>query len=423
MTLRALVLEQFRSFSETTSLEFAPLTLLAGPNNVGKSSVVQAILALLQSEQGQSQDEIVLNGPWCELGLFEQVVSANRHIDERNFAIGITGDRDGAPVDTLWRFGASEDPSLPSARIVEVEYSVGAVQGKLTVAEGKAFTWSETGDGSEPRTGTASFRHPGALSVNEEPASERRRLAPQTDTREISPLVAARTYHVGPYRSPPQALYTPRTTQQGSPLGRYAEHTAEILYRSRGHVPDILAPTAPPTSQKQPLLFAVNAWWSYLFEGAIALSIDAPARLGFTLAIETPSAAHLGLGQVGLGLSQALPIITAALVSRPGDLVIIETPEAHLHPGAQHRIGNLLVALARHGRQVIVETHSEHLVNAVRLAIKGGFPAKDTSVVFFGQDEGRTTVEPIDLDPHGRALRWPPGFFDQATLDLAELLR
>lgn len=102
---------------------------------------------------------------------------------------------------------------------------------------------------------------------------------------------------------------------------------------------------------------------------------------------------------------------------------MIETPEAHLHPGAQHRLANMIIELARRGRQVIVETHSEHIVNAVQLAVKNGFPVEQQSILFFGQDDGRTTVDPVPLDARGKVLRLYPGFFDQAMIDMAELLR
>jgi len=247
------------------------------------------------------------------------------------------------------------------------------------------------------------------------------------DTHEIqhkllTPLDSERTHYVGPYRAPPQPLYTPRVSNIGPPLGRYGEHTAELLFRNRTQRTDVLAPGAP-SQDPQPLLSAVNAWWSHIFAGSLALQIDAPARLGFTLAIDTPSAERLGLGQVGLGLSQALPIVAASLVSKPGDLILVETPEAHLNPGAQHRLADLFLALARSGRQVIVETHSEHIVNAARLAVKAGMSRDDVSILFFEQEDGRTVVQSIELDEHGRALRWPAGFFDQAAKDLADLLR
>jgi len=139
--------------------------------------------------------------------------------------------------------------------------------------------------------------------------------------------------------------------------------------------------------------------------------------------LDTSGISNRSLAQVGFGLSQLWPILVAGLASRPGDLVIIETPEAHLHPGAQHRVAEFFVELARHGRQVIVETHSEHVVAASSLAVKRREIAPaDLALSFFSQTKGRTRIQRIDVDLSGRRLASPEGFFDQAAQELLELL-
>ncbi|WP_437939949.1 DUF3696 domain-containing protein [Sorangium sp. So ce341] len=431
--LRSVTLEGFRSFEQTTGVRFAPLTILAGPNNAGKSSVIQALLAFVQSEQASSGDALLLSGAWCDLGRFDEVVNASRPLDQRRFAIGINGETSsGRSTDTLWEAGPPEDASLASALIQKVEYCLGKATGQL-VRESDRFSWTEELLDVEQqrhieRSGRAFFTHPGLVDLLEQgflrtPDQPSRPRYRSKATIHFSPLEASRTQYIGPFRSPPQPLYTPRTSPAGPPLGRYGEHTAELLFRHRTQRTDITAPGQPHYGVGSPILPAVNAWWSYIFDGSFALQIDAPARLGFTLSLDTPSAERLWLGQVGLGLSQALPIVTACLVSRPGDLLLIETPEAHLHPGAQHRLTSLFIELARKGRQVVIETHSEHLVTAAQIAVKEGLPPDDVAISFFSQEAGRTVVQEIELNPHGRALRWPPGFFDQAAVDLAELLR
>lgn len=429
--LRSVLLDGFRSFQSPTTLPFAPLTILAGPNNAGKSSVIHALLAFVQSEQAQSGDALLLNGPWCDLGGFDQVVCAALPVDRRRFSVGLTGEGSaGASVDTLWAFGPPQDQGLASAPVLNVAYAVVNASGHLRRQSPDGFLWAEESNderGPVKHNGQGTFAHPGSASgtyshplqiVGQPPIK-----AHLSQPLSLAPIAASRTHYISAFRSPPQPLYAPRTSAVGPPLGRYGEHTAELLFRNRTQRTEILMPGAPGDGSPQPVLPAVNAWWSHIFDGNLALQIDAPARLGFTLAIDTPSAERLGLGQVGLGLSQALPIVSSCLVSRPGDLILVETPEAHLHPGAQHRLTSLFVELVRHGRQVVVETHSEHIVNAVRLAVKAGFPPEDVSIVFFQQEAGRTVVQTVELDPRGRALRWPAGFFDQAAADLTELLR
>jgi hypothetical protein len=420
--LRSVLLDGFRSFQSPTTIPFAPLTILAGPNNVGKSSVIGALLAFLQSEQTQSGDALQLSGAWCDLGAFDQALCASLPADQRQFSIGLTGENSsGESVDTLWSFGPPMDQALASALILSVEYNVAASLGQIKRDSPDSFVWTEETANAQKHSETRvrmTFAHPGSANSQHE-----RGFISFSQALSLAPLAAARTHYVSAFRAPPQALYAPRNSVGGPPLGRYGEHTAELLFRNRTQRTDILVPGAQGDGAPQPILPAVNAWWSHIFDGQLALQIDAPARLGFTMAIDTPSAERLGLGQVGLGLSQTLPIVSSCLVSRPGDLILVETPEAHLHPGAQHRLTNLFVELARHGRQVVVETHSEHIVNAVRLAVKSGMPPEDISIVFFQQEEGRTVVQTVELDPRGRALRWPAGFFDQAAADLADLLR
>jgi predicted ATPase len=124
---------------------------------------------------------------------------------------------------------------------------------------------------------------------------------------------------------------------------------------------------------------------------------------------------------VGFGLSYTLPIIVAGLTVEPGSIFMIENPEAHLHPAGQSRIGHFLTLVASTGVQTIIETHSEHVVNGIRLAIAkyGEMDSKSAIFHFFGD----TDVSTMSVSPTGAMSDWPPGFFDQAEEDLAELSR
>ena len=127
---------------------------------------------------------------------------------------------------------------------------------------------------------------------------------------------------------------------------------------------------------------------------------------------------------VGFGLTYSLPIIVAALGSTPGAAVfIVENPEAHLHPKAQSEIGKFLVRVAASGVQTIVETHSDHVLNGVRIAVAAErlLSADDVAIHFFGAAGGEVTE--ITLSDNGGLSVWPPGFFDQAMEDLATVSR
>lgn len=127
---------------------------------------------------------------------------------------------------------------------------------------------------------------------------------------------------------------------------------------------------------------------------------------------------------IGFGLTYTLPIITAALALRRGGLLLVENPEAHLHPFSQSRIGVFLAMLAATGRQIFLETHSDHVINGIRLAVKHGFiPANQVYINFFKPpiDDNFATVIPIRIQENGRLDRWPEGFFDQIENDLSKL--
>lgn len=125
---------------------------------------------------------------------------------------------------------------------------------------------------------------------------------------------------------------------------------------------------------------------------------------------------------VGFGYSYAFPILVAGLTSKDGDVLIIENPEAHLHPSAQSVIAKFLACVAMQGVQVFIESHSEHILNSLRVMIKQNrIENEDVKVLYF-DSEYPTHFKSIPIDPKGRLPEWPNGFFDQAEKDLNILL-
>ena len=125
---------------------------------------------------------------------------------------------------------------------------------------------------------------------------------------------------------------------------------------------------------------------------------------------------------VGFGLSYTLPVL-AALLSPIGTLCLIENPEAHLHPRGQTKLADLAVRAALTGVQVIVETHSDHFVDGIRIAVRNGLIAPDYAAFhYFERDADRMIVSSPRLDADGRLSSWPTGFFDQHEENMAKLI-
>jgi len=128
---------------------------------------------------------------------------------------------------------------------------------------------------------------------------------------------------------------------------------------------------------------------------------------------------------VGFGISYVLPVVVNGLLAQQNTLYIVENPEAHLHPLGQSRIGYFLAKVASAGVQVIVETHSEHVINGIRLAYMKDVLDKDDIIIhFLEKDENQEIKDTIiEILETGDLTKFPKGFLDQTQKDLAELTK
>ena len=128
---------------------------------------------------------------------------------------------------------------------------------------------------------------------------------------------------------------------------------------------------------------------------------------------------------VGFGYSYVLPIILTCLSAEQNAKIFIENPEAHLHPGAQSRLMEFIIRIAfENDLQVFVETHSDHLINGLRIAVKNGVISKDEAhIVFFDRKGNETsTATQIKIDEEGNLSDYPDGFMDEWGNQMSQLL-
>lgn len=127
---------------------------------------------------------------------------------------------------------------------------------------------------------------------------------------------------------------------------------------------------------------------------------------------------------VGFGISYVLPIVVTGLLAPKGCFMIVENPEAHLHPSAQSRIGRFLAAIANAGVNVIVETHSDHVINGIQIAaVKNEINSSLVTINYFSPKEQQPECVSISLNEKGELSKWPEGFFDQTQIDFAQLIK
>lgn len=255
-------------------------------------------------------------------------------------------------------------------------------------------------------------------------AEEHAPLIEHASTR-LRQFLARDVHYLGPLRQDPQAVYLPGQSTSAGFLGTKGEYTASVLHTLGSTV--VGCPRQDGRLVPMSLSEAVSFWLRKLEVGE-GLDTRSLGRPGIELSLrETRAAKAQNLANVGVGISQLVPVVVRCLLAPPGSLVLLEQPELHLHPGLQQRLGDFLLAMARGGRQLIVETHSDHIVARLRLHI-----AKDASdetmnavaIIHAWRDrDGTTRYENVRHNRYGGIDDWPPGFFDQTATEAQEILR
>ncbi|MBF6619841.1 MAG: DUF3696 domain-containing protein [Patulibacter sp.] len=367
--IQSLKLENFVAFQQT-QITFAGLTLLTGTNSAGKSSVLHALALLRQTyETNHLSGPLVLNGEYVNLGVGRDVLH-------------------------------SEFRPLASDDIVRLAVSLEADEQRATwraiySREADALALDEHMQPLERGLFGPAFQFLGAD-----------RMAPETT-----------------YPKSHEAVHIRRS------LGVRGEHAPNFL-RVHGSEAVTNSSLIHPSASGPSLAEQANAWLAELSPETSFTVVDIPdadlvklvyRRLGTDVATEPQRATN-----VGFGLTVALPIITACLSAAQGSLIVIENPEAHLHPRGQAMIGRMCALAAAGGAQVVVESHSDHVLNAVRLEVKRkSLSGSDVSLNYFSREAKvlQPIVDHLQVDDDGMIASWPPGFFDQIDVALDALLR
>lgn len=222
--------------------------------------------------------------------------------------------------------------------------------------------------------------------------------------------------HLGPLRASPQPLYGLPEAASGASVGQNGEYTAAVLstYGKRS----AMRPLPNGREESVRLSKAVDQWVEAL--GLLAaVHPREMGKLGYELGVSIEGVDRaLDLTTVGVGVSQALPIIVLGLIAEPGSLLLFEQPELHLHPDVQAALGDFFLALARSGRQLLIETHSEYLITRLRrrqATEEDPDAAELTRLFFFERDGPAAKVTSARIGQDGSMPDWPRGFLDTAA--------
>ncbi|MEU8271954.1 DUF3696 domain-containing protein [Sphaerisporangium sp. NPDC049002] len=384
-----LTIKNFKAFA-SADVSLAPYTLLSGLNSSGKSTMIQALALLRQADNSgllvdhNEDDEsgaiggLPLNGELVELGtgqdiLHEDYIAEQGKVPEIGFELAAGS---AMPFKFHAEYGR-EDDLLP-----------------LTLCEPPLHVRTRHHEDEAAYT----LFNPGFQYLRAD---------------RINPAV---TYP----RSHEMAV------RRGF-LGTRGEFTVDFLRHNQDEVVPFEALHHPDASSR--LLDQVEAWMGEICPGvkietAVIEQTDL-VRLVFqftrTKKLTTNPRRPTN---VGFGLTYVLPVVVACLTARPGSMILLENPEAHVHPQGQSAMASLTCAAASAGAQLVVETHSDHILNGVRLAVKRGqLSAEDVRLHYFQRNaDGVIDIVSPSIGPDGMLSQWPPGFFDEWDRSLDRLL-
>lgn len=369
--INSLKLINYKTF-ENQLLQFKPLTLLSGLNSTGKSSVLQSLLLLRQSYQQELLPNVglALNGELVRIGTAQDAFCERAKEDYLGFEI-------------IWD-------------------------------DGKKGVWHFHYDHLKTDTDVLNTSDPQSLLVD----AGVYKLS-LFDNR-FHYLQAER---LGPRTSYEMSDYQARRLGQ---LGTQGEYTAHFLAINQDK--DVLKKKLRhPMAKSNALSSQVEGWMREISPGTrIKMNLNSDIGLMSLQYLYGDSNPYRATN-VGFGISYTLPIIVAVLASKSDTLILVENPEAHLHPKGQVKMGELLALAASCEAQIVIETHSDHVLNGIRLAVHGGkIKPDDVQLHYFQRQEqqGETITEVVSprIDRNGRIDKWPDGFFDEWEKSLDILL-
>jgi len=430
--LTKITLKNFKKF-QNNSFPLSKLNLLTGVNGKGKSTLLQSILLIYQSiDQDANTNQAFLQGKYVELGTFEDV--QNRYLSPKQEDILIEYDfsddfqNPKINLTLTFDFTKSKDDDL----LLDTKQIKMVSPNKFWNQPSKETTEEIV---IEKQTDIPYREKWKGTNINfERYESVLARFLYQRIIvgNQANPLIHKQVqeifkfnkiHYIAADRLGSQLAY------QVMPLGRFinvgkkGEATASVLLKKGDN--EIVSQQLCLPDGENTLAVQTSAWLSELF-GKTILQVNKIGMNQAELSFELDNGhERLKAVNVGFGYSYALSIIVSGLIAKEGEILIVENPEAHLHPRAQSKLTKFLAKVASCGVQVFIESHSEHILNGLRVcALDAGVDIsnEDMSILYFQDKENEPFVK-LDIQKDGSIKNWVEGFFDQQELDLSEIFK
>ncbi len=410
--LTELRLKNFKTWLDTGPIPLRPLTMLLGTNSSGKSSLIQSMLLLKQT--AQSPDRLIhlnLGGDEASdlfnFGDFDSVLCAEAR-GLRRFDIAFGFRRPAYERVHDGHFACSYGQASNGAAVVQ-ELEIGTGERRLRVVRREKGAFSLfVDDETQPRGKGRDFAPERSIALSPESLAllgEDAALAQDLSLAIRRELEGIR--YLGPIRRRPERDYLWNKSSPGD-IGSDGSRATDAL----------LASALLRDGWESGVLSGVSEWLKKM-QIADKLELRQVGRSSrYELVIHRDNVSA-NLVDVGIGVSQVLPVLTLAYFAPNGSTVVLEEPEIHLHPLAQAALAELFVQVSRNRHrniQFIVETHSEHLFRRMQTLIAQKQTSPDQCAMYFVEREGRhASLRSLEVDEFGAVNNWPPYFFGDSV--------
>lgn len=407
-----LLLDDVRSFTGENDIPLSPITVLVGENSSGKTTFLAMLAAVLNPQFPQART--LFNTAPFDLGSFDTIATykGGRYGRAESFSIGLTGTETSkertVKATYKQRVGQTQLAGFlvkEGSERIECTIEGTKIRGSatMTLAGGARETFnidSELDSSGEIWIAFARALVPPPAARKGEPIDPKFREA---TSRVFDLLYAHRrglpVIAIAPVRTKPHRTYD-EVNDNFKPEG---DHIPYLLSRLRND-------PNPKSSRVWDALdrFGVDAGL-YKKLSVKKLGIRPSDPFQVRVKISGPS---VNLPDVGYGISQSLPIVVESVLAAKQSVLLVQQPEVHLHPRAQAALGSFFVRLAKEDKkQFIIETHSDYLLDRIRIDVAGGLIAhSDVSVLFFDRPHLQTRVHVLGLDVQGNFENAPPSF-------------
>jgi predicted ATPase len=430
--LTSLSVQNFKSWREIQEMQLKPITGLFGTNSSGKTSILQLLLMLKQTAESPDRAQVLNLGgddrSRANLGTFRDVVF--RHGQELASSLSWKLPDEIRVMDPA----QPRNPPLIASKTLSFSSEVTELKGgRLSVKQfayrfadhcfrmerinetGTKYRLEASGSSFEPR------RSRGRPPVLAPPVKcygwpDQVRAAYQNveflaDLELAFEQLFGRVYYLGPLREYPQRQYTWAGAQPVD-MGQRGERVVDALLSARERE---LKVSPGPRKHKVTLEAYVAEWLKRL--GLIHTFTVAPITPGGNLyevrVQKAVDSEQVLITDVGFGVSQVLPVLVLCYYVPEGSTLILEQPEIHLHPLVQAGLADVFIDAVKVRRiQILVESHSEHLLLRLqRRMAEEKLAADDAALYFCDLEQGASRLQRLDLDEYGNIRNWPQDFF------------